>query len=239
MTAPPPAPAVQQSTAIDLGQLAAAVTAVVGIFVSLAATGVLGQAERNHGTLLLIGIGFVLLGVLFWAVAAVRPGRWNAWLHIPGALSFLAGLGIGIGALIATQQDSERPAVSASFDQSNRLLTATVTADGLSSEDRVAVRIEGLKQKGKTTRLEPVSTTPLYFSLLGPGADGKVKHTAIALVPKTYTYVGAKAWTANTEPACFLDAQLPKGGSQSHEAGCFVLKVQPPTKTTKTPNKKS
>jgi hypothetical protein len=174
-----------------------------------------------------VALGFVLLGVLLWTLAAVKEGRNHPWLHYLGALSFFVGLLLSVITLVVTQRDTQRPAVSGTFDRATGLLQATVTADGLSRQDRLVVRIEVLKRVKGRTALRPLSP-PLYFGLLGPNADGKIKYTAIAYVPGGARFVGVKAWTATTEPACFLAAAITtttRRRPQSQEAGCFVLRL--------------
>jgi hypothetical protein len=125
--------------ASDIAQAAAAATAVIGVVTSLAVTGVLGQAQRNHGNLLLVAFSIVLFAALWWTLAAVIPDTHPVLLSI-GAGVFLIGLGFVIAAMIATQHDSERPSVSPdSYDSSKRVLKTTVKADGLAADKRIGV----------------------------------------------------------------------------------------------------
>jgi hypothetical protein len=50
----------------ELTQISAALVAVVGVVTSLAVTGVLAAAQRNHGTILLIGFAAVVAAALIW-----------------------------------------------------------------------------------------------------------------------------------------------------------------------------
>ena len=121
-----------ESTPLDVTQLLAGTTAVVGVLASLAVTGVLGQAQRNHPGLIYTCLGFVLAAALLWSWASIVPGRRHPWLYLGGVAFFAVGLTFGVIALVTTQKDSERPSVSATFDKNNGLVTATITADGLS-----------------------------------------------------------------------------------------------------------
>jgi hypothetical protein len=222
----------------DIAQAAAAATAVIGVVTSLAVTGVLGQAQRNHGNLLLVAFSIVLFAALWWTLAAVIPDTHPVLLSI-GAGVFLIGLGFAIAAMIATQHDSERPSVSPdSYDSSKRVLKTTVKADGLAADKRIVVLAEGLIEK-KTQRpngtpafrLVP-SPQPLYFAVIGPNSDGKVEHTARLVIPKRYQLVGVKAWTGKTETGCLINENPLTLSVAAHERdGCFVLRLpaQPPS----------
>jgi hypothetical protein len=61
------------SAAADLAQIIAPLTAVVAILVSLAATGAISNAQRNHGHDLLWGIGLILVSAALWIVALLLP----------------------------------------------------------------------------------------------------------------------------------------------------------------------
>jgi hypothetical protein len=57
----------------DLAQVVAPLTAVVAVFTSLAVTGVLGQAQRNEGTWVIVAIGLVTGGAVAWLVGLLIP----------------------------------------------------------------------------------------------------------------------------------------------------------------------
>ena len=61
------------STAADLAQVIAPLTAVVALLVSLAAAGVISNAQRNHGDDLLLGFGLIIGAAALWLVALVLP----------------------------------------------------------------------------------------------------------------------------------------------------------------------
>ena len=58
-----------------LPQLATAVAAVVGVVGSLAVTGVLAEAQRNHGIALLVSFSCVLAGAVLWLIAGLLPSK--------------------------------------------------------------------------------------------------------------------------------------------------------------------
>ena len=225
----------ENKTSGDIAQIATAASAAIAVLVSLAVTGVLARAQRNHGYLLFSGLGLILLGSLGWFVATILPenlpmwrqrrntARFAFWLRVVAGLLFLVGLICAILAVVRTERDAQRPAVAASFDAAKSVLTAKVSADGLGTNQRMAVGVEGLKQRGNTPTVDAAEPNkPLFFALLGPDADGKVKYEFSVYVPPRFRIVGVEAWTADTKPACFDRPQ----GHQAQEAGCAVLRLK-------------
>jgi hypothetical protein len=251
----------------DVAQIATAATAAIAVVTSLAVAGILARAERNHAYYLFGGVLSILVGSLLWFIAALLPTTWRAplWLvqwrvarvtpagtigerqsptripigliRVVASLFFFGGLIAAVWGVLETQKDAQRPTVSASFDATKNVLTAKVSADGLSTDQRMALRVDPLKQEGESSHLNLAEPTaiPLYFALLGPDADGKVKYEFSVYVPKEQNVVGVEAWTADTKPPC-LDVK-PK--EQSKEAGCIIIRLKenrtdtpPPTTTT-------
>jgi hypothetical protein len=218
----------------DIAQIATAASAAVAVLASLAVTGVLARAQRNHGYLLFSGLGLVVLGALAWFLATILPenltvtrrshqtGPFVLGLRAIAGLLFLGGLIIAILAVRQTEQDAQRPAVAASFDAASGVLKAKISAEGLGTDQRMSVRVDGLKQNGETAKLELVEPhAPLYFALFGPDADGKVKYEFSVYVPPRFMIVGVVAWTAKSQPACF-----DRPGRQAKEAGCTVVRLK-------------
>jgi hypothetical protein len=154
----------------EVGQIAAAVTAVVGVVTGLAVTGVLQKMERNHGTLFLLAVALVLAGAAAWLLPLVAPAwdrriHWRkrrgarrallllAWLLVAGVLrgarllavlAFAAGVGCAVAAIVRAQADTERPAISANYDPKTGLLEATVAGSDLTANDRMVILVDGL-----------------------------------------------------------------------------------------------
>ncbi len=246
--------------ASDVAQIAAPITAVIAIFTSLAVTGVLGQAQRNHGDSLAKAFGFVIGGAAVWFIAFLLPTapesaekapkgwfltRWvwespsfvartlqwirkraDLLLKMLAVLSLVIGILWGISALIDTQQDFERPAISASFKKASSVLNATVTDRGLASGRRLAVLVQVLKKKHG--RLVPDSDS-LYFALLGPDEDGKVNHSVSVYVPPDADLVRVKAWTGETDSGCTSFEEtvdtITTNLRPGEQAGCLVLRL--------------
>jgi hypothetical protein len=152
--------------------------------------------------------------------------RGELLLRMLAVASLVVGILWGISALIDTQQDFERPAISASFTKAPSLLEATVTDEGLASGRRLAVLVQVLKKNNGQLTPDPDS---LYFSLLGPGADGKVKHSLSVFVPRNADLVRVKAWTGKTDSGCtsFEETQdtLTTNLQPGEQAGCLVLRL--------------
>jgi hypothetical protein len=262
----------------DVAQIAAAVSAVVAVVASLAVTGILAKAQRDHGVELVIGFGFVLFGAVLWLIATVMPTdpqqgtaacRWNhwktdeqhqvrryvlfpytAWLFLrarwqplsrqakmqilSGAL-FGIGLFIAIWGLVVTQQDSERPAISASFNRQTAVLSGTVTAVDLDAAQRVEVRVDGLNEhksvdeNGRDVYVLVADPRVLYQAVLGPDTDGKVNHTLKVQVPKRDHLIGIKAWTGKGDVGCYFseDTQSPEAEdvAQNYRDACIILRT--------------
>jgi hypothetical protein len=77
----------------------------------------------------------------------------------------------------------------------------------------------------------------LYFALIGPGSNGKLRHSLSVYVPAKYKFVGVKAWSGKTDRGCVrfqetvsnLQSQVLPTGDDS----CLVLRLvrrtrQPP-----------
>jgi hypothetical protein len=158
-------------------------------------------------------------------------------LRVVASLLFLGGLIAAIWGVLETQRDAQRPTVSVSFDATKNVLKATVSADGLRTDQRMALRVDVLKQAGTTHNLKVAKpeALPLYFALLGPDADGKLKYDFSVYVPPKKNIVGVEAWTADQKPPC-LDRVKPV--RQSKEAGCVIVQLKhlreanPPQTTT-------
>ena len=259
--------------------IAAAVTTVIGIVTSLAVTGILGEAQRNHGVWLLAAFACVVAGTMLWLAAAtlslptssqpagrwipalrkvlgsvlakVPPSvrktwfwksvRWIVWaliwlarrwrwplqkpvLQTVALLASATGLMLAIFAMVLTQQDAERPTVSATFDQGTHIITATAAAHGLSSDERLVVLVTGLVEKKNGVFRE--ATPSLYYAVIGPDSSGEVNHTAQVSVPTSIKFVAVKAWTGARETKC--ETIPPKTGvPQRVLAGCLFLRLPP------------
>jgi hypothetical protein len=278
------------STAADLGQVIAPLTAVVAVLVSLAAAGVISNAQRNHGDDLLLGFGLIIGAAALWLVALVLPapeetppsppqdeivegqtpygnftlthrtvpppapptptglkkiwadvkpylwgfGRFlRVFLRILAVVPLVIGIVIATNAIIDTQSDSQRPAVSATFDSGKGVLDANVSAEGLKTDQRMSIRVDALRQsKTIAANVEAIDINkPLYLALLGPDGSGKVTYKFSVYVPPSYNIVGLEAWTAQDRPKCFDVASR----NQSAEAGCAIIRLKP---RSVTPTKK-
>jgi hypothetical protein len=272
------------STAADFAQIIAPLTAVVAVLASLAAAGVISNAQRNHGHDLLWGIELIAVSAALWILALVLPApkekektpppspppaqfvegqtpwgnvaltwrtqnppetsaasptfrqRLKSWLWTAGRVlrvvlrvAAIALLVLGIvratQAIIKTQGDSQRPAVEATFNADKGVLAANVTAEGLRTEQRMSVRVDGLQQSTTNpTSVQAVDINqPFYLALLGPDDSGKVAYKFSVYVPPAFNIVGVEAWTAEKRPGCFDVASR----IQSQEAGCVIIRLKP------------
>jgi hypothetical protein len=195
----------------EITRVATALSGVIGVFAALAVTGVVAQAQRNHGDWILVGLILVLSGAVLWLAATLAQSfSWLRWPFTIVALPvFAAGLGVGIYGIYKTQRDSERPAVSALFDSRTQAVAITATAHGLRSDSRLAIVVSAYR--GTPDHPVPLINPPtLYYAVVGPDGSGEVSHTTSVPVPRKYTLVGVEAWTGGkpesykcrrTEPA--------------------------------------
>jgi hypothetical protein len=244
-SAPPPT----DSSKTEIAQIAAAVTAVVGVLTGLAVTGILAQAQRNHGVWLLAAFSAVLAGAVLWIAATLLPRHHRraarqrenfAWaqrlwrwifrrqvLQAAALLIFGIGLGFAINALILTQRDTERPSVSAAFDQKTGTLTAHASAHGLSTDDRLVILVSGLTPQADSPTQLTEDPQSLYYAVIGPDQDGNVAHDVSVNVPTRYDIIGVKAWTGVKESECRTeDVIATKPLPQHTQAGCLLLRLR-------------
>jgi len=142
-------------------------------------------------------------------------------------LLFAGGVGTAIAALVSTQHDSERPAVSVKFEKKERTLNADATAHGLSSDDRLVVLVSGLIREpkdGVATLVEDPRS--LYYAVLGPDSSGEVAHEVQVFVPKRYAVIGVKAWTGKKESECRTEEVVATEALPQHaQAGCLLMRL--------------
>jgi hypothetical protein len=181
---------------------------------------------------------FPWTGVLFlWS--RWQPLSRQAKVQIVSGGLFAVGLLIAIWALVSTQQDAERPAISASFHQKTSVLEATVTAVGLHASDRIEIRVDGLMEKKKQEKRGrgPVDVyylvadpRVLYQAVLGPDGDGKVSEAVTVQVPQRDRLVGIKAWTGKADVGCYFGSYanaVPEAHRvpQKYRDACVILRL--------------
>jgi hypothetical protein len=225
------------------------------VFAGLAVTGALSDTQRNHGVYLFIAFAFVLFGAVLWFTAALIPAKTTkAWaiiqipgpttstlklatvrwvLQLLGVVAFAAGIGVGLSALIQTQGESQRPSVSASFNEAKSVLSGTASADGLGSSQAVTVRVQGMSERIEGDKITLVADRrDLYYALVGPDSDGKVSQKFNVSVPKHYNLVGVKAWSGDGDRGCQIYEkranQTRSAYRVSDEDGCLVMRIRTP-----------
>lgn len=215
----------------NITEVASALTAVIGVFAALAVTGVIGQAQRNHGFTLVGALVLVLIGAVLWLVAAalVDPeSHRNAVTVLKSSAIALLAIGLlgGIIAIWRTQQDRERPSVTSVFDPKSRVIAVTANAHGLRTDSRLVVVVSAYKGTPDDPNALNKAAT-LYYAVVGPEADGDVTHTASVPLPASYTLVGVKAWTGTEPGVCStVDAEIvPTNAPQHGRAGCLLLQI--------------
>jgi hypothetical protein len=196
-----PAGARRSPESKDLIALAAAATTLTSVVAGLAVTGALQQMQLNHGMLLMSAFALVLLAAAVWAIPAVwrvAPKVESVMITIAVSL-FLGGVLLGIGGMIMTQRDQERPSVAASLDEETFLLTATATAHNLGTDDRLVTEVTALEP---TARSEEFEVVRHYLAITGPDADGKASQHFTKTIPSGTHAVGVGASIGN-DTGCF------------------------------------
>lgn len=229
----------------DIAGIAAAASAAIGVVASLAVTGVLGEAQRNHGIALMVAFALVLFGAGLWVLGVLIASALRSWharrrtgrfiksnggtvLQVVAVLLFIAGLILAIVAIVRTQGDSERPAVSATFNRKTRILSADVSGHGLASDHRLMVRVRGMREQRRHGQyvLSPAGRY-LYMAAVGPNGNGVVKHAIRVFVPTEYALVQVKAWSG-TETRCELEeTRVVIGVPENLKPGCLNLRLPP------------
>ena len=205
-----------------LTSLAAGVTALLATLGGLAVTGVLERTQRDESTWLFRSFVLVVVAGGLWVGAAVLEGK-RKGLRVLGLLIFGAGLLAGIYAVLQTRETVPRPTVAASLD-ANGLLTGSVKAEGLKSDDVIAIQIDGLTRP-PPGELKPGWNASLISSaFLGPDLNGEIDAPISLLIPTgMYEAVGVRASTEG-EPKCDLPAP---GVRKEVGPGCRVLPLAP------------
>lgn len=163
-----------------------------------------------------------------WTTHTVR-WRWKVFFRVLALCAFAAGLGVAIASVISTQKDSERPSVSALYDPATRMLKATATAQGLSSDGHVAIIVSGEREDRQADGTYTLTPDPkgLFFAVVGPNSTGDVNYNLSVHVPGNYHVVGITASTGFDTKRCVTTE---KGKNQKilpqHlQAGCVMLRL--------------
>ena len=201
------------------------ITAVSG----LALTGTIGRVQRDAPDLLSIAIGFVIVAGTLWVVAstftAPKAGENHSkrdlalrWV----ALGFAAlGFLFAILAAISTANNEPRPRITPTLSDDRSELTLEIETSSLSTERRLAVRVDLLDEHG------PVGQ--VYEAYVGPDEDGNVDYTVTLPLPASgYTRIGAMAYTEE-EPIC--DRFVRAVDDSKPGTGCVIISLpNPPPK---------
>ncbi|MDQ4125543.1 MAG: hypothetical protein M3134_08090 [Actinomycetota bacterium] len=214
----------------DLGKIGAAVATLATALTAYSGSELVQRAARNHPWPLMFATGFAILASASWVAAALAEsqGSVERWFQRIGVALFSAAILTGLGAVVWTQNDTERPSLSVTFDRKESTLVATVEVSNLSSRDRLAVVVDGLEVVGTLKAVEAYEPTNLYRVFLGPNSQGVAKQQIeLPIPPGTYEAVGIRGWTKGEEVACEdyqkKDIEAAEGGELIEEAGCIVM----------------
>ena len=228
MAAPPTAP---PDPWANVTKAAAAAATLIGVLGSLGAAGVIERMAVNHGRLAFLSLLFVVLAAIGWALAAALPnkGRMELTAQLLGTFLFAVGLLIGVWGVLQTSRDVRQPAVSASLKSGSTQLEARVQANGIPHDDRLAVVVDGLVDRGGFYK--PIRR--LYTSTLGPTPQGTVEQVIELGVPAgSFEAIGVRAWTNQTHTPCLPEGSGPRIGIAKYppanrQPGCVVIRLPP------------
>jgi hypothetical protein len=153
----------------------------------------------------------------------------EAW----AGLLFAAGILVGIVAVGLTYGESEKPTITAELEP-GLVLKANVHVAGLSSNQKLAVRVSGFRRKTpQPPQGSPWEGFTLYDAAFGPNVDGVVEHPIhFAIAPGTYELVGIRARVGDTYEDCSPNpirtaTSESQAGEKKHKmtkkTGCLLL----------------
>jgi hypothetical protein len=212
----------------------AALVAILGLVAplatalgALALTGTVGRIQRNAEVLTLAAFILVVLASGLWAAGLLLKGGASTASRLVATLFAVAGTCLALVAAIVTAGRQPRPRIDASLNEAGSVLTATVTASSLKTEDRLAIVVDGLEAPPVGPN-STVGQTSLYQAYVGPDQDGNVSQKVSLSVPANkFTNVGVKAFTGRISPSCddLAEKKVQVKSQKESGTGCVVLSV--------------
>lgn len=180
--------------------LLAALPALGALLTALAITGdLVGRMARNHPWATFASFGCAALAVFLGAVAAfgLRESSDAERRVLYAGLAVLgSGLVATVYAGVRTWGDRPQPSITIT-PKHGSLVTVTVRASGLRSNDHLVVQVEQLGRTGSPGQ-------ELYGASFGPDQSGDVAQTIDVPLPAgDFDDVGAKAWVGNEPKDCY------------------------------------
>jgi hypothetical protein len=250
----------QSDNRLELSDLVAIVTgatAIIALLSTLAVTGALQKMQRDHGNFLVAAVALGLAGGMLWVLEAIwrqtaaardrqgtRPESANhkwfqratPWIQtamLVGAVVclFFAVILAVIG-MKATQQEQDRPSVTAELDKG--VLKVTASAHNLGTEARLRTQIAGLiltTEKGHQV-LKPEAR---WTGFSGPDADGNVSQAFTWTLDdqandSAHKYQAIEVTASSGEPTGCADELLPIDAvaptpqpKQASLPGCVII----------------
>lgn len=205
----------------SIGLLVAPLLTILG---GLALTGTIGRVQRESPLLLSIAIGLVIFAGVIWVAAsnltAPKAGKDRSGLDIGlriAALVFAAvGFILALAVAVATANNEPRPQISPTLNEDGTKMTTHVTTSGLPTNQRLAFRVDLLRDGQMVGHL--------YQAYVGPNTDGDVDQTITTpLPPSGYTEIQIKAYTGTTSPSCDDFSEVRESSTYGSGTGCVIL----------------
>ena len=154
-------------------RLLAAITGFLAVLTAIGAVnGTVAQMIRNYGWQTNIALFLEALAVLIALLTLIWRGKAaTRWLFTLGVIALVAGLSLGMWAMVRTFSTSDRPKIAISMQVSGHrvMLKVHVAAEGALARDLVSVTIwpEGLDAEHTRSRA-------IYYSKTGPDENGRI-----------------------------------------------------------------
>jgi hypothetical protein len=239
--------------AVSVGMFILPAITIIGLF---EVTGALGRVQRAYPELLTAA--FVALLIAGWLMV-IRPAEdppkdeslgwltklW-AWLRRRGpsaglaALFTVVGTGLAIYLAIQTATISPRPQITASTTEDGKEFTATVTAEYMAPNRRIAIQVDALTDRREIEASqagEVAEGERVYSAYVGPKSDGNVSHTLTIPNPAPKARaVSVRAFTGDGATPCVLGTRPSTANVTDEEYGsgtaCVTTVVSPPAPTS-------
>jgi hypothetical protein len=223
---------------LDLAGIFGLVAPLAATLALFRATGSIGRIQRDEPYWLWLAIALVLLAGTMLTVATFLSGEgespkgkwWEKRLFLGAALFTALGFTIALGLVFNNAGQEPRPTITAALNGDHSVLTAHVTASHLSTDDRLAIKVDLATVRPDMTvdSVHPFmkdGTLPLERTYVGPDTDGNVDRRIEMPIPPGggYTNVVIKAYSSPTNQSC---RELPVGGEPGTACSIIYLNAE-------------
>lgn len=212
------------SGGISLASIGLLVTPLLAILGGLALTGTVGRVQRDEPFWFSVAIGLVLFSGAAWVAAdtltAPQGSASRSWtdkiIRLVSLGAALGGFVLALTIAVASANNESRPQITPTLSADRTTLTTHVTASNLPTDNRLAFRIDLLR--------ESKTIIHLYQSYVGPNSDGDVDQTITTRLPRGgFEEIGIKAYTGTTSPSCDDFSEVQEDSTFGSGTGCVII----------------